>query len=63
MRSMNSEAKYKISIENRLTKVETLLDEIVKNHLPHIETKIDRIMWLMVVTFLGVVVDLGLRLI
>lgn len=53
--------QYKVSIEQRLTRLETQLLEVVVNHLPHIEKKVDRLTWLLVTTLLGVVVDLILR--
>ena len=39
-----------IEIENRLTNVEQSLEEIKLNHLPHIESKIDRLLWFLVTT-------------
>ena len=50
--------KYKIDIEGRLTALETKVDEIANNHLPHIQSKVDRIEWLLVVTLVGVVANL-----
>ena len=49
---------YKISIEKRLTELEVKLEEIVGNHLPHIQSKVDRIEWLLIVTLVGVVANL-----
>ena len=53
---------YKIKIEQRLTRVETTLQEISENHLPTLEKKIDRIQWLLVITLIGVIVELLTRL-
>lgn len=52
---------YKISIEKRLTLLEAVIEEIKENHLPHIQAKVDRIEWLLVITLVGVVVNLFLR--
>lgn len=49
---------YKITIEQRLTCVETKLNEIMTNHIPHLEEKVDRIQWLLIVTLIGVVASL-----
>jgi hypothetical protein len=55
--------KYKLGVEGRLTAVEVKLEEIKMNHLPHIEQKIDRIMWLLITGLFGIAVDLVLKLI
>ena len=49
MKQKNQE-QYKVETEQRLTKVETLLNEIIINHLPHIESKLDRLLWFLVTT-------------
>ncbi len=61
--------QYKLTVENRITKVETNLYEIMTNHLPHLEDSIkglrgtlDKILWLAITGVVGVVVDLILRL-
>ena len=56
-------ANYKLSIENRLTQLEVKLDDIINNHISHIQERLDRIQWLLIVTLIGVVVDFGSRLI
>lgn len=39
---MNMEnGQYKISMEQRMTRVETRLDDIIDNHLAHIQKDID----------------------
>ena len=38
---MEENGQYKLGIEARLTKVETKLDEVLSNHLPHIQDSID----------------------
>ena len=50
--------KDRLGIEQRLTCVETKLAEIMTNHLPHIEDKLDKIQWLIIVTLIGLVTDL-----
>ncbi len=57
----DSNGRYKITVENRLTTVETHLDEIRENHLPHIQAKVDKIMWLLITILAGVAIDLVLR--
>ena len=51
-----------IQTEGRLTKLETLVTEIKDNHLVHIEEKLDRIGWLIVLSLGGLAVDLALKL-
>jgi hypothetical protein len=46
---------YKISVEKRLTCVETKLDEIMTNHLPHIQAKVDKIQWLLITNLITVI--------
>ena len=55
--------KYKLTVENRITAVETVLDEIRTNHLPHIEKKIDRITLLFITTLIALVTNLVLKLV
>jgi hypothetical protein len=52
---MTENGEYKISIEQRITRLETQLEEVIENHLPHIESKVDRITWLLVTTLVGIV--------
>ena len=54
--------KYKLTVESRLTAVEIVLDEIKNNHLFHLEKKMDRIHWLLVVTLASVITTLALKL-
>lgn len=49
---------YKLTMENRMTKVETTLGEIKNNHLPHIEQKVDRLTWLTVTTLITLLVGI-----
>lgn len=42
--------------EHRLTKLETEIAEIKTNHLPHIQKTVDKILWLIITTLLGIVV-------
>ena len=39
-----------LQIESRLTSVEEGLNEIRTNHLPHIDSKLDRLLWFLVTT-------------
>ena len=57
----NNNGRYRISIESRMTRVETKLEEILVNHLPHLEAKVDRITWLIITTLVAVVIDLIVR--
>lgn len=52
-----------IEIENRLTIVETTLREIITNHLPHIEAKVDRVQWTIALTAIGIAIDFASRLV
>jgi len=56
---------YKRETEHRLTKVEGMVDrvgdkveEIKENHLPHIQSKVDKILWLLVTTLISLSVGL-----
>lgn len=51
----------KIRIEGRLSTLETLVSEIKDNHLAHIEAKIDRITWGLVLGLGGLTADLLAR--
>lgn len=58
-----------ISIESRLTKVETLLEDALVNHLPHLNAKIDKIQdkldkgqYFVISTSIGVIITLALAL-
>lgn len=48
-----------VEIENRLTSLETRLEDLITNHLPHLESKIDRIYWLLVTTMIALVINLA----
>lgn len=55
---MIENGEYKISIEHRLTSLETNVREIKDNHLPHIERKIDRAYWFLITTLATVILSL-----
>ena len=50
--------KDRLSIEQRLTCLETTVNEIKNNHLVHIEAKVDRIQWMIIITLVGIVANL-----
>ena len=68
---------YKMNVEHRITKLEVsnqdilkLLDKIMNNHLVHLQMGIDEVqkkiiyvLWFFVVTLIGIIADLILRLI
>ena len=58
MENNNNGFKDRLSIEQRLTCLETTVNEIKNNHLVHIEAKVDRIQWLLIVTLIGLVANL-----
>lgn len=63
---MEENSGYKISVESRLTKVETQLNEIIENHLPHIQESIDGLnlkMWVAMTFLVGNLIALILLLI
>ncbi len=45
-------------IYERITRLEVKVEEIVKNHLPHLEGKVDRIGWLLVTTLISIIIGL-----
>lgn len=45
-----------IDVERRLTKLETSVEEIKNNHLVHLQGTVDKILWLIITTLLGIVV-------
>jgi len=67
----------KVKIHERVAVLETCykelkedIQEIATNHLPHIdskirgvEKKIDKMVWLLVITLVGIITELGLRLV
>lgn len=42
-----------LQIESRLTSLEEGLNEIRINHLPHMDAKIDKILWFLITSFFG----------
>lgn len=44
-----------IEIENRLTSLETKIEEILLNHLPHLQSKVDKIQWLLISNLIALV--------
>ena len=48
------------SIKERLTALEVMVNEIAKNHLPHLETKMDRMSWLLVTTLVSALIGVAL---
>ena len=59
------ELNYKrtIEIENRITQLEVRVEDLIQNHIPHLEKKIDRIQWLLVTNLLAVIFVLFQKLI
>ena len=57
------EVDYKVDIEKRLSTLETIVSEIKDNHLVHIEAKIDRGQWFVIVTLVGVIISIVLKFI
>jgi len=55
--------QYKISVEQRLSRIETIVDEIKNNHLVHLEAKMDRMNWLIIVSLVGVLANLISRVV
>mgnify|MGYP001590451749 CR=1 FL=1 len=58
MNEENGNGNYKLNMEQRMTRLETIVDEIKKNHLVHIESKIDKMTWLVVTSLVGVIANL-----
>ena len=61
--------EYKLSNEKRITTLEQSyislkedIAEIKNNHLAHLESKMDRIQWILVTTLITVVVSLAMRI-
>ena len=55
---VNGNGKYKLGMEQRMTRLETIVGEIKDNHLVHIEGKIDKMSWLVITSLIGVVANL-----
>lgn len=60
--------QYKITVEHRITRLETDVSEIKDNHLPHLQKgidknndKIDKLLWLAVTTLIGVVITVFVK--
>lgn len=54
----NSNGQYKLSIESRITRLETVVEEIKTNHLVHIERKLSWGVALLITTLVSVIVSL-----
>ena len=54
------------TVKERLTAVEVKLEELISNHLPHLEAKVDkldtRVWWLLGTVILGFLVSIALTL-
>ena len=54
------------TIKERITAVEVKLEELISNHLPHLEAKVDkldtRVWWLLGTVILGFLVSIALTL-
>ena len=55
--------QYKLSIEQRITRLETKVDDLMENHLPHLQKKIDQIHWLIVTTLTTGIVGIAMKFI
>ena len=49
--------QYKLSVEQRLTRLETVVDEIKNNHLVHLETKLNWAVGLLIANMGGIIVS------
>lgn len=63
MEGLNGNGEYKLGVESRLTGLEVIVNEIRKNHLPHLQVAVDRIQWLLVTTLVSVVTGVIILLI
>ena len=65
MSENNNNGKYKISIESRLTSLEVKVNEIITNHLPHLEESIrkvdERVWWILGGVILSIVIQVVLK--
>jgi len=55
MAKNNKNQDYRIGIESRLRTVEVKIDEIILNHIPHLQNKIDKIQWLLITNLIGLI--------
>lgn len=60
--------QYRVTIEHRITRLETDVSEIKDNHLPHLQKgieknndKIDKLLWLAITTLIGVVITVFVK--
>jgi len=53
---MEENGSYKISIENRLTRLEVLMQDIATNYI-NTGAKVDRLVWLVVTTLVAVLAN------
>ena len=53
---MGKNGQYKISIEQRLTALEVKVDEIISNHIVHLEKKLDRLTLLVITTLISIII-------
>ncbi len=52
---MTTNGQYKVRIESRITALEVKIAEILENHLPHIEAKVDKLTWLLITNLVAVI--------
>ena len=57
MPDMQENGMYKLSVEQRLTRLETTVAEIRDNHLPHLEMKMNWAVGLLIANLGGVIVS------
>lgn len=62
MAENNGNGKYKLTIEHRITKLEVAVEEMLENHLPHLQARVDKIQWLLLTTLAGVVTGLIMQI-
>jgi len=51
-----------IQIEKRLSCLETKMDELLNNHLVHLQNRVDKIQWLLITNLIAVIFILAEQL-
>lgn len=57
---------YKISVAERITRLETQMEDLITNHFPHLKKKVDKLytlLWTAVIGIIGILIAFVLNLV
>ena len=50
--------EYKLGVEGRLTALEVQVEELITNHIVHLEAKLDKLFWLVLTSLIAALLNL-----